>query len=261
MLCGLLLALFSQRVELPPEIHATPGQFVTVRPTLVEGGGVEYYPLDPGLSVFPSSLLTDKSALVFTVYLPGRYRVLAYTAKADKPSPPAITTVVVGIGPGPNPNPGPGPGPGPMPGPGPGPGPDVRPDKPKPPAPPPPPPEPPADITEDPLYQAFESIAGGLQEPNQKRSLTQYGNAWTKAGPQVEGKNLGQWNSAVKKAATDEGLPLGAIAAIRERVGVEVANVVGTDPAMPLSGDKGKAAKDLGTKFGLIFLKLAENSK
>lgn len=253
MISGLLLALFCQRVELPPTIRADIGQFITVRPISVDGGTVEYYPLDPGLSVFPSSLLTDKTALVFTVYKPGRYRILAYTAKANVPSQPAVTTIVVGEG-------GPLPGPGPRPDNGPD-KPDFGPDKPKPPAPPPPPPPPPADITEDPLYQAFESIAGGLQEPNQKRSLTQYGNAWTTAGPVVEGKNLGQWNSAVKKAATEEGLPLGAISAIRERVGVEVANVVGTDPAMALSGDKGKAAKDLGVKFGLIFLKLAENSK
>jgi hypothetical protein len=258
MICVLLLALFCQRVELPPTIRADIGQFITVRPISVDGGTVEYYPLDPGLSVFPSSLLTDKTALVFTVYQPGRYRIMAYTAKGNVPSPPSITTIVVGGGPGPNP----GPSPGPRPDHGPD-KPDFGPDKPPQPVPPPPPPPPPppADITEDPLYQAFESIAGGLQEPNQKRSLTQYGNAWTKAGPVVEGKNLGQWNSAVKKAATEEGLPLGAISAIRERVGVEVANVVGTDPAMALSGDKGKAAKDLGVKFGMIFLRLAENSK
>jgi hypothetical protein len=77
----------------------------------------------------------------------------------------------------------------------------------------------------------------------------------------VDGKTLGQWNSAVKKAAADEGLGLGAISAIRERVGVEVSTVVGTDPAMALAGEKGAAAKDLGVRFGRIFLKLAEGAR
>ena len=227
-----LLAALVQKVELPETIKGEPGAFVTVRPLVLEGGGVEYYPLDPGLSVFPSSLLVDKTVLVFTAPKPGRYRLLAYTAKGDKPSQPAICTVVIGDAPAPNPGPGPGPNPGPNPL--------------------------PSDITTDPLYQAFESVCGGLQEPNMKANLAKYAAAWAKAGPQVDGKTLGQWNAAVKAAATAEGLPLGSLAAIRERVGEEVTPQVGNDPAMPLAGDKAKAAVNLAAKFAAIFKKLAE---
>ena len=96
MVTAFLALAFCQSVVLPKEVQGEVGQFVTVRPTSLDGGGVEYMPLDPGLSIFPSNLLTDKSVLVFTSPKAGRYRVLAYTAKGDKPSPPSICTVVIG---------------------------------------------------------------------------------------------------------------------------------------------------------------------
>jgi len=97
---SILLALaFGQRVELHKEVKGEVGQFVTVRPSSLDGGAVVYVPLDSGLSIFPSDLLTDKSALVFTAPKVGRYKVLAYTAKADKPSPPTICVVVIGDAP------------------------------------------------------------------------------------------------------------------------------------------------------------------
>jgi hypothetical protein len=98
----LLTLAFGQSVSLPKEVQGEIGQFVTVKPTALDGGGVEYLTLDPGLSIFPSSLLTDKSVLVFTSPKAGRYRVLAYTAKGDKPSPPSICTVVIGGAPKPD---------------------------------------------------------------------------------------------------------------------------------------------------------------
>jgi len=97
-----LTLAFGQSVVLPKEVQGDVGQFVTVKPTALDGGGVEYMTLDPGLSIFPSSLLTDKSVLVFTSPKAGRYRVLAYTAKGDKPSPPSICTVVIGGSPNPD---------------------------------------------------------------------------------------------------------------------------------------------------------------
>ena len=78
-----LTLAFGQSVVLPKEVQGDIGQFVTVKPTALDGGGVEYMTLDPGLSIFPSSLLTDKSVLVFTSPKAGRYRLLAYTAKGD----------------------------------------------------------------------------------------------------------------------------------------------------------------------------------
>ena len=51
---SILLALaFGQRVELPKEVKGEVGQFVTVRPSSLDGGAVVYVPLDSGLSIFP----------------------------------------------------------------------------------------------------------------------------------------------------------------------------------------------------------------
>lgn len=99
-------------LKLPVEVKGDPDDFIRV-PAETTGKTVRWVPLDKGLKLLPPELL--KSSLTGIVYarLPGRYRLLAYTASSDgEPSEPAITTVVVGE-PGPVP-PGPIP-PGPIP--------------------------------------------------------------------------------------------------------------------------------------------------
>lgn len=94
----LILALCGQNIEMPATFTGAPGQFIAVRPTKTDGKIVQYFPLDNGLSVFPAALLNDTTATVVTAVKPGKYRLLAYTALADKPSLPVIVTVVVGDG-------------------------------------------------------------------------------------------------------------------------------------------------------------------
>ena len=95
---ALILALCGQTIEMPATFTGAPGQFIAVRPTKTDGKIVQYFPLDNGLSVFPAALLNDTTATVVTAVKPGKYRLLAYTALADKPSLPVIVTVVVGDG-------------------------------------------------------------------------------------------------------------------------------------------------------------------
>ena len=94
----LILALCGQTIEMPATFTGAPGQFIAIRPIKTDGKIVQYFPLDNGLSVFPAALLNDTTATVVTAVKPGKYRLLAYTALADKPSLPVIVTVVVGDG-------------------------------------------------------------------------------------------------------------------------------------------------------------------
>lgn len=98
------LLLCGQTIEMPDKISGVPGQFIPVRPVKTDGKIVQYYPIDEGLSVFPASLLSDTTATVVTSVKPGRYRLLAYTALADKPSIPVVVTIIIGDG-GPTPPP------------------------------------------------------------------------------------------------------------------------------------------------------------
>jgi len=99
----LILALFGQ-LSVPPEIRGEVAGFVTVTAT-TDGKLVRFIPLDPGLNVFPSDLLSDRKSTVVSAALPGRYRLLAYSCVVDVPTPPAITTIIIGQAPGPDPGP------------------------------------------------------------------------------------------------------------------------------------------------------------
>lgn len=102
-------------LTLPAEVKGEPGEFVALE-AATDGKVVRFVALDPGLNRFPPALLVSCKAAVFTARLPGRYRVLAYTAVADEPSEEVICTLVIGdpkpVPPGPTP-PGPVP-PGPV---------------------------------------------------------------------------------------------------------------------------------------------------
>jgi hypothetical protein len=61
--------------------------------------------LDAGLNLFPVELLRDTTTAVVSANAPGKYRVLAYAAKGDVASKPALTTVCIGNPPEPIPAP------------------------------------------------------------------------------------------------------------------------------------------------------------
>lgn len=97
-----ILLMFGQQVTLPPEIHGMPGSFVSI-PATSDCKNIQWVVLDSGLNLFPVELLKDTSTAVVTTTVPGKYRVLAYSAKGDTPSKPAFTTVTIGELPEPNP--------------------------------------------------------------------------------------------------------------------------------------------------------------
>lgn len=99
-----LVLVLGQHVNLPPEIHGLPGTFVSI-PAVSDCKAIQWLVLDPGLHLFPVELLRDTSTAVVTTTVPGKYRILAYTAKGDVPSKPVITVVTIGDPPGPAPPP------------------------------------------------------------------------------------------------------------------------------------------------------------
>jgi hypothetical protein len=113
----ILLALCSvalgQDIKLPATVQGQPGAYIEV-PATTDGGVVKWLALDAGLNVFPASLLRDTKTNVVSALKPGRYRLIAWTAKGDVPSDAAQTIVVIGNPPDPDPDP-PGPDPDPEP--------------------------------------------------------------------------------------------------------------------------------------------------
>ena len=88
----LALCLFGQNIQISGKVS----QFITVDAKL-SGDIVRYYPIDSGLSVFPSDLLAQKTVTVVVGSKVGNYRILAYTAKLDGnkaiPSEPTVITL------------------------------------------------------------------------------------------------------------------------------------------------------------------------
>jgi hypothetical protein len=103
-LIPILFLAFGQQVTLPPEIHGQPGQFISI-PSATDCKSVQWVVLDAGLNLFPVELLRDTTTAVVSANNPGKYRVLAYAAKGDAASKPALTTVLIGNPPEPIPAP------------------------------------------------------------------------------------------------------------------------------------------------------------
>jgi hypothetical protein len=110
---------WGQSVTLPAEIKGAVGQFIEVA-AVSDDATIKWHSVDAGLNLFPQRLLKDTKIAVVTALVPGRYRVMAVSAKGDVPSDFALCTVVVGNpGPGPQPPPEPPVPPGPEPPPNP----------------------------------------------------------------------------------------------------------------------------------------------
>lgn len=220
---GLVLALaFGQRLELPATIKSDPGVFVTVKPISLDGGSVMYYPLDAGLSVFPSDLLTDKTVLVCVAQRPGKYRVLGYTAKGDKPSAPAVCVVEIGQN-----------------------------------APvPPEPDQPPADIKSDPIYLQLQPIIGGLG--SEKTALPKLAGTYSRGVAQIPScETLGQLNDFMRTTSNQSGIGREAMT-VRESLAGVIEKELGTDPEAKLAGGLGDKSKKLFNRISLVLTELAK---
>jgi len=102
-LIPILLLALGQQVTLPQEIHGQPGAFISI-PSVTDCKSVQWVVLDQGLNLFPVELLRDTTTAVVSANAPGKYRVLAYAAKGDLASKPALTTVCIGNPPEPVPD-------------------------------------------------------------------------------------------------------------------------------------------------------------
>lgn len=88
----------AQQVSLPVELKGAVGSFIVVTAQTDETV-VKWYSVDPNLNLFPPQLLRDSKIAVVTALVPGRYRLLAVSAKGDTPSDFAACTVVIGDAP------------------------------------------------------------------------------------------------------------------------------------------------------------------
>lgn len=89
-----LWCLAQPPLTLPAEVKAKPGEFVVIRAT-TEGKIVRWVFLDSGISLLPGELLKDNSTAVAFGLRPGAYRLLAYSAKGDDPTLPAVCKVII----------------------------------------------------------------------------------------------------------------------------------------------------------------------
>lgn len=105
LICLILLAAsaLGQSVKLPAEVKGDPVDFVLVKAD-TDCTSLRWVVIDAGLKLFPPDQLKDTRTAVVVATRAGRYRILAYGAKGDQASEPAVTTVVIGdVPPGPDP--------------------------------------------------------------------------------------------------------------------------------------------------------------
>ena len=201
-------------ILLPDRVKAQVGAFVPIT-AQTRGEVVKFVALDPGLSVFPANLLSDKKTTVVVATKSGSYRILAYTSINNVPTDPAFTTVVIGdVGPEPGPGPGPGPGPDPS-----------KPDE---------------------LRDNVRGIYGGLQEADKENSVKQLAQVYQLAVVECDNPkyaNLGQLYAAVRSISF-QNLKAGKIDPIRDVLANELDKVLGTDPNAALDPTLRKKCKE-----------------
>lgn len=96
LVCALLMLTSwcpAADIDLPKEVKARAGEFVQIKASAI--GDVEWYVMDPGIQFLPFELLKDrKTAILFTLNT-GTFRVLAWSAKDNKPTPAALCVVTI----------------------------------------------------------------------------------------------------------------------------------------------------------------------
>ena len=200
-------------ISLPPVAKTEVGVFLPITAT-TKGEIVQFVALDPGLSIFPANLLTDKRTTVVVAAKSGRYRILAYTSIENKPSLPAITTVVVGDPPPDNNDNS-----------------KPDPDKPKP-DPDKPKPKPDETILDADFVSSVKSVFGGLQESDKASSAKKLAAVYDLAALEASNSNhktVGDVFTAYKSIMY-KGMPANKIMAIRESISDYLDSKMGTDP-------------------------------
>jgi hypothetical protein len=196
-------------LTVPAEVRGPVGQPITIRPA-TSAETVRYYPMTPGLLIFPSDLLRDPRACVCWAHQPGRYDVLCYASVDGKATEPQIVTVIVTVPPAPGPTPAP-PGPGPM------------------------PPAPARDPLTDALQKLYDADpATAAAKAKQKDVLTGLYQAMQSASDAGKWSTVGEARKALETAA--KGMGLGPeLLELRRRVAAEVGLAWGAAPDAKIS--------------------------
>lgn len=84
---------FSADIDLPKEVKGKVGDFIQLNSKAITD--VEWYILDPGIQFLPFDLLKDKKTAILFTLNPGKYRVIAWTAKDSKPTPASLCVVTI----------------------------------------------------------------------------------------------------------------------------------------------------------------------
>jgi|694.fasta_scaffold00244_79 hypothetical protein len=87
------LVAFSADIDLPKEVKGKVGDFIQINSKAITD--VEWYIVDAGIQFLPFDLLKDKKTAILFTLNPGKYRVLAWTAKDSKPSPAYLCLVTI----------------------------------------------------------------------------------------------------------------------------------------------------------------------
>lgn len=200
-------------VRLPAEVKGQPGDFLVVKAD-TQGKIVRWYAPDPGLSLFPSELLRDTKTAVVIGRQPGRYRLVAYTAEGDAPSPVAETVVVLGNAPPPGPEPGPGP------------------------TPPPPPPS-------DPLVRKLQEAYGSEQDAGKATLLPKLASVYRHGSEAAQGPSVSTWDGlfgSMSRKAQETGTA-GKLMGVQKILRDEVLNVFPSERTKPMDTDGRALAK------------------
>jgi hypothetical protein len=194
-----MLILALGQLTLPEKITGQPSDFITVTAT-TESKEVMFVPLTDGLSVFPASLLSDKKSTVVVARRAGIYKILAYGCVDNKPTPPAITTLIVGDSP----------------------------------LPPPPQPNPPAPPNPSPngYAEALQNIYGSDTNPNKSNELKKLIYCWSTIlnsnfTNQKTNKDLFNAISATHKSC---GLAQNEARTLRDQIGNHLVETLGDNP-------------------------------
>lgn len=188
------LAVCQPTIKIPSEITGKPGQFIEVKAE-TDGKVVRYFTFDQGLNIFPSALLSDKKATVCTATVPGKYRLLAYTAIGDNPSDPVMVTInIVGDVPAP--------------------------------VPPPVPPAPVPPAPTDPFTNAIQAIYGALQEPDASKNKDILADVYRQAATLAQDgrlRTIGELYLMIRQGSKKV-LPESALITVRERISQELSS-------------------------------------
>ncbi len=95
--CWLMVGAFAfgQSVKLPAEVRGEPGEFIPIKSDSSDKQ-VKWKSIDKGLNLIPVEMLKDSKTAIVSALKPGRYRLIAWSAKADVPSDLAECIVVIG---------------------------------------------------------------------------------------------------------------------------------------------------------------------